>query len=92
MAITTEQIPVSAAAVPLVAVPPGECELMISIGGTGNTIYLGTSVNVTTANGFPIASGTTIRVPSYLTSSGTSLYAIGSASNIPVGILLSTTK
>ena len=92
MAIVVLQETVGTAAAALYTVPPGECELAISVGGTSDTVYIGTTANVTAANGFPMLSGSVIRMPSYLTSSSTTLYAIGSTTGIPVGIFISNTK
>lgn len=81
-------------AVKLVDVPPGTQAVTITVAAVNSTfVYVGTGSGVTTTSGAPIAGGSTVTIPCYPGSKGTTLYAIGSvAGPTPVGVFLSTAQ
>lgn len=87
MAIVTSQINVGTTATLLTNVPPGPCQVIITVSGSigSNTIFLGTSTAVTTVSGSHIVSGVPWVFQNYATSRPASLYAVA-ASTIGVGI------
>ena len=76
----------------LATIPPGVGSVTITVAAASSTIiYIGTGSPVTATNGAPIAGGSTVTIPTFPGSAGTTLYAIGSvAGPTPVGVFIST--
>ncbi len=97
MSLITSQINVGTTATLLTNVPPGPCQVIITVSGSigSNTIFLGTSTAVTTVSGSHIISGIPWVFQTYPTSRPSSLYAITSTSvsvggTVGVGVALVT--
>lgn len=92
MAITPIPASVPNTAVKLADIPPGVGSVTITVAAANTTfVYVGVASTVTTANGAPIAGGSTVTLPLYPGSKGTTLYGIGSvAGPTPVGVFIST--
>lgn len=90
MALITKQVSVGTSAVPLVTVPPGPCQVTVSVAAAATVfVYLGGS-GVTTANGSPVTGGQSVAIDCFEGSAGMALYAIASAASTPVGVIVST--
>lgn len=86
-------VAVTASAKPVAVIPPGACTVILSNTGSTNVIYVGTSTNVTTANGgqgFPLPVGATVTFPGYPGSAGATLYAIAAGTGNNLGVIIST--
>lgn len=85
---------VPATAVKLCDVPPGVGSVTITVAAANTVfVYIGTSSGVTTTNGAAIVGGSSVTIPCYPGSQGTTLYAIGSAAGpTPVGVFISTAQ
>ncbi len=94
MAIVPIQASVPNTATKMCDVPSGIGTVTITVAAANTTfVYVGTSANVTASNGAPIAGGSTVTIPCYPGSKGTTLYGIGSVVGpTPVGIFFSTTQ
>jgi hypothetical protein len=94
VAITAYQASVTASAVKICDVPPGASSVTLTVGAASTTIvYIGTSANVTTANGAPIVGGQSVTLTTFVGSKGVTLYGIGSvAGPTPVGAFISTAQ
>lgn len=92
MALTLSQAAVTGSAVKLADIPPGVASVTLSVAAANTTfVYVGTSNNVSTANGAPIPGGSTVVLSGFSASKGATLWGIGSvAGPTPVGVFLST--
>lgn len=81
-------------AVKLCDVPPGAQSVTITVAAANTTfVYVGTGSGVTTTSGAAIIGGSSVTIPCYSGSKGTTLYAIGSvAGPTPVGVFISTAQ
>lgn len=79
-------------AVKLCDVPPGVGSVTITVAAANTVfVYVGVSPTVTVTDGAAIVGGSTVTIPTYPGSHGTTLYAIGSvAGPTPVGVFIST--
>jgi hypothetical protein len=82
MAIITSQVAVGTVPVILTNVPPGPCQVIVTVSGSigTNTVFLGTSTLVTTTSGSHIISGVPWVFSNYVTSRPATLYAVTSTS------------
>lgn len=86
-------VAVGTSAVHVATVPGGSCVAVLSNTGSTNTIYVGTSDNVTASGGgqgFPLPAGATVTVPGYPGSGSVDLWAIAAASGNSIGVIIST--
>ena len=97
MAIITNQVNVGTSATLLANVPPGPCQVILTVSGSigTNTIFLGTSTAVTTLSGSHIISGVPWVFQNYATSRPATLYAVTSTAvvvggTVGVGVALVT--
>jgi hypothetical protein len=75
----------------IATVPAGCCGVVLSAPGTG-TVYVGAGTNLSTTNGYQVVGGAVPVsfpvVPAAKT--GPVLYALASATGIPLGVIIST--
>lgn len=96
MSVLIEQIAVGTSAVQVAVIPPGPCNVTVTVGSAGggvtplDVVYFGTSNSVTISNGAPVVSNATVTIYGYEGSRGWILYAVASAANTPVGVIVST--
>lgn len=84
MPIIPKQVTVGTTASILTIVPPGPCQVVLTVsGGTQNTIFLGNGSAVTTTTGAHIVGGVPWSVSNFVTTSSTTLWAVASA---PTGV------
>jgi hypothetical protein len=90
--IVTTQVNVSSGATLLTNVPPGPCQVIITVSGSigTNTIFLGTSTAVTSTSGSHIISGVPWVFQNYATSRPVTLYAVASGGTVGTGIAVIT--
>ena len=73
----------------LVTVPAGASGVTFFVPGT-STVYLG-GTNVGTSNGYPVVGGAAaVTIPLNPAAKQTVLYALASAVNTPIGVIIST--
>ncbi len=91
MAIITSQVNIGTGPSILTNVPPGPCQVIITVSGSigTNTIFLGTSTAVSSTTGSHIISGIPWTFTNYPTSRPTTLYAVA-ASTVGVGVAVVT--
>ena len=82
MSIVTAQVGVGTIPVILTNVPPGPCQVIVTVSGSigTNTVFLGTSTAVTTTSGSHIISGVPWVFQNYATSRPATLYAVTNSS------------
>lgn len=73
----------------LLNVPGGTSTVIITNAGTA-PVYVGGGSTVTTSNGHPIPSNTTVSFVNYTGSSSATFYGISSAVSMPVGVTICT--
>jgi len=74
----------------LCTVPAGASGVTFFVPGT-STVYLGGGTNLGTANGYPVVGGVApVTIPLNPAAKQTVLYALASAVNTPIGVIIST--
>lgn len=81
---------VTASAAATFLVPAGVCTVILSNTGSTNVIYIGTTVNVTATNGFPLPVNATVTFTTHPGSTGVTLYAVAAGTGNNLGALIST--
>ncbi len=72
-------------------VGPGPFNMQITLaGGTGSTIFLGTSNRVTVTNGAHVNGGVAWTLSGYATTPQTQLFAVAAGGSISTGVAIST--
>lgn len=83
---------VTASAQLAATVPPGVGTVILSNTGSTNVIYVGTSTNVTTTNGFPLPVNATVTFTTSPGSKGSAIWAIAAGTGNNLGIIFSTAQ
>lgn len=93
MAVVTSQVLVGTSATALPTVPAGPSQVTFTVIGAATVIvYLGITNSVTTTNGAPVQGGQTVTISSFEGSAATPIWAVASAANTPVGVVVSTDR